>query len=132
MIWIIEFHDDFEAEFAEMPIAVQDTLYKELLFLEQLGAHLGRPKVDTLKGSLYSNMKELRFKSNNGEWRLAFAFDPLRKAILLVAGDKKGKNQRYFYEALIHIADTRFKEHLQKTLAKSEDSHHGKNTKRSS
>jgi len=46
--------------------------------------------VDTLKGSRYANMKELRFSAADGEWRVAFAFDPRRAAILLVAGDKSG------------------------------------------
>jgi hypothetical protein len=58
--------------------------------LEQFGPHLGRPHVDTLQGSRHSNMKELRFTAADGVWRVAFAFDPERHAILLVAGDKSG------------------------------------------
>lgn len=45
-------------------------------------------------------------------WRVAFAFDPTRKAILLVAGDKAGRNQKRFYKKLIAIADSRYGEHL--------------------
>ena len=56
--------------------------------LEQFGPQLGRPRVDTLKGSRHANMKELRFDADDGVWRLAFAFDPKRKAILLVADDR--------------------------------------------
>ncbi len=66
----------------------------------------------TLKGSKFSNMKELRFEADNGVWRLAYAFDPRRKAILLVAGDKSGVAQGRFYKALIRRADARFAEHL--------------------
>jgi hypothetical protein len=69
--------------------------------LQKVGPQLGRPRVDTLKGSKYSNMKELRFSAANGEWRVAFAFDRKRKAILLVAGDKSGQSQRRFYRDLI-------------------------------
>ena len=58
------------------------------------------------------NMKEIRFSAANGEWRLAFAFDPDRKAILLVAGDKSGGNARRFYRVLIRKADERFDRHL--------------------
>ena len=58
-------------------------------------------------------MKELRFKALNGVWRLAFAFDPDRAAILLVAGDKSGTNEKRFYKQLIRTADARFDQHLQ-------------------
>lgn len=81
-------------------------------FLEEFGPQLGRPTVDTLKGSNYTNMKELRFSSKNGVWRVAFAYDPKRQAILLVAGNKIGVNEKRFYKDLIKIADERFSEHL--------------------
>ena len=61
-------------------------------------------------------MKELRFTANNGSevWRAAFAFDPQRKAIVLVAADKQGKDQRKFYKNLLRIANQRFDDHLAK------------------
>lgn len=73
---------------------------------------LGRPLVDTLKGSRHANMKELRFNASGGVWRIAFAFDPSRKALLLVAGNKSGTSERRFYKQLIRKADERFDEHL--------------------
>jgi hypothetical protein len=57
-------------------------------------------------------MKELRFKAADGVWRVAFAFDPARQAILLVAGDKSGVGQRQFYAGLVRKADSRFGVHL--------------------
>jgi hypothetical protein len=75
---------------------------------------LGRPRVDTLQGSRYANMKELRFSAAGGEWRVAFAFDPRRRAILLVAGDKSGGSQKRFYRELIRKADERFTAHLER------------------
>ena len=57
-------------------------------------------------------MKELRFGAADGEWRVAFAFDSLRRAILLVAGDKSGGSGRRFYRELIRKADERFDRHL--------------------
>lgn len=57
-------------------------------------------------------MKELRFQVANGVWRVAFAFDPRRQAILLVAGDKTGTSQKRFYKQLIAKADERFETHL--------------------
>ena len=80
--------------------------------LQQFGPQLGRPRVDTLKGSSHANMKELRFDATDGVWRVAFAFDPKRKAILLVAGDKSGGSEKKFYRELIRKADERFDAHL--------------------
>ena len=71
-----------------------------------------RPEVDTLNGSKYANMKELRFRANRGVWRVAFVFDPQRNAILLVAGDKSGVGEKKFYNQLIEKADKRYTEHL--------------------
>ncbi len=58
-------------------------------------------------------MKELRFRVDKGVWRVAFAFDPKRRAIVLIAGDKAGRNERLFYNRLISKADERFDNHLE-------------------
>src|ERR1700739_3364229 len=108
MRWIVEFHDDFEAEFLPFEPAVQDALLAVARILADLGPRLGRPYADTLNGSKYSNMKELRFEASDGEWRAAYAFDPRRQAVLLVAGDKSGGSQKRFYRRLIAKADKRF------------------------
>lgn len=70
--------------------------------------------MDTLVGSKHANMKELRFRGRSGSeiWRAAFAFDPDRKAIILVAGDKQGTSPARFYKRLIAKADKRFDSHL--------------------
>jgi len=88
--WIVQIADEFKPEFDDFPEEVQDELLAKTRLLEQFGPRLGRPTVDTLNGSKYANMKELRFKAANGVWRAAFAFDPKRKAVLLVAGDTSG------------------------------------------
>ena len=80
--------------------------------LKQFGPQLGRPRVDTLNGSRHANMKELRLDAADGVWRVAFAFDPKRKAIPLVAGDKSGGSEKRFYKQLIAKADERFDAHL--------------------
>ena len=87
------------------------------LLLRQFGPQLKRPHCDTLHGSKHVNMKELRFTLPDGAWRVAFAFDPLRCAILLVAGNKSGTNERRFYRRLIRMADERFDRHLQELEA---------------
>lgn len=105
-------HPSFAQEFLEFSEAVQDALLAEIALLEKYGPLLGRPHVDTLNGSKHANMKELRFTADNGVWRAAFAFDPQRQAILLVAGDKSGTSEKRFYKQLIKKADKRFDNHL--------------------
>lgn len=83
-----------------------------LKLLEQFGPQLGRPRVDTLKGSRHHNMKELRFDTADGVWRFAFAFDPKRRAILLCGGDKSGVSEKRFYRQLMDKADERFDAHV--------------------
>ncbi len=114
MQWTIIFHDEFEPEFDELPTEVQDELYAEAGFVEKFGPETGGPHVDTLKDSDYANMKELRFEAADGEWRMAFAFDPKRRAILLVAGDKTGVSEKKFYKRLIAKADARYGRHLER------------------
>jgi hypothetical protein len=112
MEWKVEFHEAFEPEFDELDVQVQDDLLAKVLMLEQFGPRLGRPHVDTLQGSRHGNMKELRFTAADGVWRVAFAFDPDRCAILLVAGNKSGGSQKRFYKQLVEKADRRFESHL--------------------
>lgn len=108
MAWEVSFDLAFALEFDALPAAVQDELLAQAKLLEAFGPVLAHPRVDTLYGSRRANMKELRFQADNGVWRVAFAFDPRRKAILLVAGDKSGVNERRFYRRLIEKADERF------------------------
>jgi hypothetical protein len=111
MKWDVLFHNEFEPEFAGLPQAVQDELLARLKLLEKIGPALGRPNVDTLEGSSFPNMKELRFQLD-GLWRFIFAFDPARQAIVLVGGNKQGQNQARFYRNLIKMADARFAAHV--------------------
>jgi hypothetical protein len=108
----VRFHDEFEPEFDALPEDVQDEILAQTALLERFGPTLGRPRVDTLNGSKHANMKELRFDASDGVWRIAFAFDPRRNAVLLVAGDKSGGSERRFYKRLIEAADKRFDGHL--------------------
>ncbi|MDE1160889.1 MAG: type II toxin-antitoxin system RelE/ParE family toxin [Acidobacteriaceae bacterium] len=79
--------------------------------LKEKGPVLNRPYVDTVKGSAFPNMKELRTAHDKHlALRAFFAFDPRRAAILLIGGDKHGR--RGFYEKLIRRADELYREHL--------------------
>lgn len=112
MKWDVIFHEAFEPEFDALPEDAQDELLAHAALLETFGPQLGRPRVDTLNGSKHANMKELRFDAADGVWRVAFAFDPERKAIFLMAGDKSGREERRFYRQLIAKVDARFDDHL--------------------
>jgi hypothetical protein len=110
--WVVKIGDEFEPEFHDLHEDVRTEILALTLLLQQFGPQLGRPRVDTLNGSRHANMKELRFSAADGEWRVAFAFDRKRKAILLVAGDKSGGSGKRFYRELTRKADDRFDAHL--------------------
>ena len=111
-VWTVELAPEFESELLALPPEVRVELLAQARVVEQFGPKTGRPRVDPLKGSKHANMKELRFDAANGVWRVAFTFDPKRRAILLVAGDKSGTSERAFYRRLIATADKRFDAHL--------------------
>ncbi len=69
---------------------------------------------------MHANLKELRFYADDGVWRVAFAFDLKREAIMLVAEDKSGGSEKRFYKQLIAKADPRFSAHLAKLKANKE------------
>ena len=112
-MWEVQFHAAFEAEVSAFESDVRVALIAAARLLQDYGPQLGRPHADTLKGSKHANMKELRLEAADGEWRAAFAFDPERRAIMLVAGDKSGGSQKRFYRQLIAKADFRFSEHVE-------------------
>lgn len=113
MTWEVVLYAAFEDELRTFEPGVQDALIVVAKLLADFGPQLGRPHVDTLKGSKHANMKELRFEAGDGEWRAAFAFDPERRAVVLVAGDKSGGSEKRFYKRLIAKADLRFSDHVE-------------------
>ncbi|MGP9820479.1 type II toxin-antitoxin system RelE/ParE family toxin [Salinarimonas sp. NSM] len=120
MSWRVVFHPEFAEEIARMDRSVRIELVSQTRWLERFGPLAKRPHVDTLVGSRYGNMKELRFNAGGGVWRVAFAFDPERHAILLVGGDKSGQAQNRFYRWLVTTADRRFADHLDGRLAEGD------------
>ncbi len=112
MEWDVLFDEQFDEWLAALELGLQNEIWAYVELLRRLGPNLSRPRVDTVKGSAFSNMKELRIQYQGDPWRILFAFDPRRNAILLVGGNKRGKKK--WYEKHIRIADERFRRHLRR------------------
>jgi hypothetical protein len=110
MNWTIIYHSGFSDWLTSLSEDVQDSVLFSVSLLEGEGPQLSRPHVDTLKGSRYPNMKELRVQHRGSPIRILFAFDPKRQAILLLGGDKTGDNR--WYDKNLPIAEKRYQEHL--------------------
>ena len=111
MAWVVETTDEYDAWFLDQTGNSQASIQMKVEFLKEYGPHLPRPHADTLKGSSLSNLKELRAQTENHVYRIAFLFDEERKAILLIGGDKKGKNEKRFYRGLIKQAEEIYKQY---------------------
>lgn len=111
MPWEIEVSDEFKDWYASLTDEECGTVNDVVEALAQLGPALGRPQVDTLKGSRYPNMKELRIQHRGRPYRVLFAFDPRRYAYLILGGDKTGDSS--WYDDAIRRADSIYSRHLE-------------------
>ncbi|MDO6407059.1 type II toxin-antitoxin system RelE/ParE family toxin [Pantoea phytobeneficialis] len=113
-MWKVELSDLFYDWLLQQDEALREDMIAALTMLELEGPHLGRPYVDTLHGSKLSNLKELRVQSDGRPVRGFFVFDPERKAIVLCAGNKKGRDEKRFYKEMIKTAESEYVRHLEK------------------
>lgn len=118
MEWTVLFDEGFAEWLDALPANLRRKIVGHIELLEKLGPNLGRPRVNGVKGSTYPNMKELRVQYKGDAWRVLFAFDTRRNAVLLVGGNQAG-NQRWYVES-IPVADQRFRRHLE-SLKDEED-----------
>ncbi|MGD0389328.1 MAG: type II toxin-antitoxin system RelE/ParE family toxin [Tepidisphaeraceae bacterium] len=125
-MWAVETTDDFDAWFSGLNETEREEIYAVIGLLKVVGPQLKRPHADTLGGSAYANMKELRANTAGAVLRAAFAFDPLRTAILLTGGDKSGVSERRFYKQLIAKADKLYGLHLEKINKRMKEKGKGK------
>jgi hypothetical protein len=113
--WAILLHEAVDSWFLELCRTDPDSADGVARAIDQLaeqGPSLGRPLVDRVHRSRHHNMKELRLPSTgSSEIRMLFAFDSQRQALFVVAGDKAGRWNDWYREA-IDLADRRFSEHL--------------------
>jgi hypothetical protein len=128
-MWPIETTDEFDEWFTGLGEDEREEVAAKIGLLKIMGPQLKRPHADTLNGSSHANMKELRAKTARAVIRVAFAFDPVQKAILLIGGDKSGVSEKRFYKQLIDKADKLYQSHLEKVQeqkqAKGKGEHHG-------
>lgn len=112
MTWDVRLWEDVESWVLGLDDETYNLVAAAITRLESEGPTLGRPTADRIKGSRHHNMKELRPGSaGRSEIRILFAFDPTRRAILLIAGDKAGR-WKQSYDQNIPIADDRFDDWL--------------------
>jgi|SRR5208282_2905060 len=111
-MWTVDRTEQLLEWIKELDEDAKEAIFKSLLILREIGPSLGRPHVDSIKESKHQNMKELRIQNRQRLFRILFAFDPDRNAILLVGGDKRGDKR--FYHKMIPLADSLFDEHLDK------------------
>ena len=111
MAWEVLLDEDFAEWLTSLDVGLQDAIFAHIGLLEEFGPQLGRPQVDHVKASEFDNMKEMRVQSKGDPWRILFAFDPERKAVLLVGGCKAGDKR--WYKTNVPIADERFRRHLE-------------------
>ena len=110
--WEIITSGRFDEWFLEQAEDDQALIRSKVYLLGEYGPQLGRPHADTLKGSRIANLKELRAKTDDHVFRVAYVFDPQRKGLLLTGGDKKGRNQKKFYRDMIGEAESVYAAYL--------------------
>jgi hypothetical protein len=111
MTWTVEYTDEFKSWWERLSLEEQKAVAHKVRLLEAAGPSLGRPHVDTLaKQSRLPNMKELRIEHAGDAYRVLFAFDPRRVAILLLGGRKPDQK---WYKTAIPQADKLYETHLE-------------------
>ena len=111
-MWEVLGTDVFETWYLGLTDEQAGAIDARVDMLEQAGPTLGRPVVDSIKGSRHHNMKELRC-SKDGALRILFIFDPVRRAVLLLGGDKsEGSAWSDWYLAAIPHADDLYDDYL--------------------
>jgi len=110
MAWEIEFTDEFDLWWSCLIPEEQNSIADMVYLLNEFGPALSRPHADTIRGSRFPNLKELRVQHQGRPYRVLYAFDPRRVALLLIGGDKTGNNR--WYEEFVPKADAIFEAHL--------------------
>ena len=110
MEWRVEYTDEFEAWWDSLDEEEQESVAAYVMLLEKRGPSLPHPYSSGIHGSRHAHMRELRVQHKGRPYRVLYAFDPRRVAILLIGGDKTGDDR--WYERTVPVADGLYEEHL--------------------
>lgn len=108
--WDVEVTDEFKAWWDGLTEAERISVERFVLLLEERGPHLPFPYSSSINGSRHAAMRELRVQHQGRPYRVLYAFDPRRVAILLLGGDKTGDDR--WYEKNVPLADRLYDNHL--------------------
>ena len=111
MEYEVEYTDEFEGWWITLDESLQVSIDAKVRLLEAMGPNLPFPHSSGIKNSRHPRMRELRIQHSGDPYRILYAFDPRRVAILLIGGNKVGNNR--WYEEYIRVADGLYDEHLQ-------------------
>lgn len=109
--WDVEFTDELGSWWMDLTEAEQISIDASVRLLEEKGPNLGFPHSSGINGSKHPHMRELRVQHEGRPYRILYAFDPRRNAILLLGGDKTGKDR--WYVENIAKADRLYDDHLE-------------------
>ena len=110
MTWNVEYTDEFGAWWTTLEEGEQDSVAVVVTLLEQRGPYLPYPYSSGIEGSKHNHMRELRIQHEGHPYRVLYAFDPRRTAVLLIGGNKTGKDR--WYDEYVPIADRLYDDHL--------------------
>ena len=115
MAWDVEYTDEFETWWiSELDNAGRESVAAYVALLEERGPALEYPYSSGIRRSRYSHLRELRIQHEGRPYRVLYAFDPRRTAILLLGGAKKGENR--WYEVNVPLAEKLYTIHLEQLM----------------
>jgi len=115
--WDIEVTDQFVAWWDSLSIEEQEDVAVAVVQLEESGPTLPFPFSSGVEGSRHSHMRELRIQHAGRPYRVLYAFDPRRVAVLLIGGEKTGDDR--WYQRIVPVADRLYDEHLEEIASES-------------
>lgn len=110
MTWDVEYTDEFGSWWETLDEGTQVAIDTVVRLLESKGPQLRFPYSSDVRGSRFGQMRELRVQHKGQPYRVLYAFDPRRTAILLIGGNKGGNDR--WYEEYVPLADKLYEEHL--------------------
>ena len=110
MSWDVEYTDEFEEWWDRLDADEQESVDAYVRLLELKGPHLAFPYASGIQSSRHGHMRELRVQHQGDPYRVLYAFDPRRTAILLLGGEKTGDDR--WYETNVSAADDLYDQHL--------------------